>query len=342
VHVIRNDGTPMPGWPKVIRPVWSSPALADLDQDGDFEIIVQEGDPGSQGNRMWVWHHDGSAMAGWPVVIAQEGQSSRCSPAVADLDADGTLEIITLTGDGLLHIFTPAGMDLAGWATGAVQPISSPAVIDLDGDDEQEIVFSYWLAQEQFVTAFHPDGTLFGGFPTSIFFPTDLNSHASAHVADADDDEDLDLVVAGSSQSQGRLWVLAIGSSTTGPDTHEDWPKIRRDMENTGCFPPGEKTAVMSPPATGALSLRVAPNPVRDGEPVMVWAPGGAAGRIRLCDASGRTLGAKSLPEGLAPHRISWGGFKGSGEKAASGVYFLSFEPASGGRAASARLVVHR
>jgi len=344
VHVIRDDGTPMEGWPKVIRPVWSSPAVADLDQDGDLEIIVQEGDPGSQGNRMWVWHDDGTTMAGWPVVIAADGQSSRCSPAVADLDDDGVLEIVTLTGDGLLHIFTPQGIDLAGWATGGVQPISSPAVIDVDGDDVEEIFLTYWLANQQFVAGFHPDGSPVGGFPIIIFNSTDLNSHASVHVADADADGDLELAVAGSSMSQGRVWVLGVDSSIYGPDTHEDWPKIRRDAENTGCFPSSMTAAVTSPasaPKAGVLG--VAPNPALSGGRVALWTPGGAAGRLRVRDASGRTLAVRSLGGGMTPELVSLRGLAGGGESLASAVYFLSFEPEHGGRsAAKARLVVRR
>jgi len=126
VHAIRADGTAMPGWPKVIKPVFSSPALADLDSDGDLEIIAQEGDPGAQGYRLWVWHHDGTVFPGWPRNIAAEGSSSRSNPAVADLEDDGVLEIVTVTSDGMLHIIHPDGAELpaipATWAESSRSP----------------------------------------------------------------------------------------------------------------------------------------------------------------------------------------------------------------------------
>ncbi len=340
VHVILANGMPMPGWPKVINPVLSSPAVADLDHDGDLEIIVQEGDPGTQGNRMWVWHHNGTVLSGWPRVIAANGNSSRCSPAVADLDDDGTLDIVTVTGDGLMHIFTPDAVEHAGWATGGVQPIASPAVVDVDGDGIEEVFLSYWLAQQQFVAGWHPNGSLLPGFPALIFSPTDLNSHASPHVADPDASGDFELAIAGSSQSQGRVWVIGINPSVVGPNTRGDWPKIRRDLENTGCFAGGTPLAV-GPAAAPAFGLRVFPNPVAAGGRLQVWTPAGESGRLIVRDVQGRTLSSRALGAGVAPELLSVSLLVGAREPA-SGVYFLSFEPESGNRASSSRFVIRR
>ena len=342
VHAIRADGIALPGWPKVILPVWSSPALADLDANGDLEIIAQEGDPGSQGYRMWVWHHDGTVVAGWPRAIAANGQSSRSSPAVGDLDDDGDLEIVTATSDGRLHVLAADGTELPGWprATGGVQPIASPAVIDMDADGAEEMFLTYWLANAQYVAGWHLDGTMLTGFPKLIMAGTDMNSHSSVHLADAEGDGDLELAVSGTSFNQGRIMVLAVDASSYDPLTsRRDWPKMRRDMENTGVYAAGGTTAVAAAPVAAASGLTVMPNPAPAGRTVQIAT--GVAGSLHVYDVQGKCRGRAALGGGKS--LLTLGG-PGSllGQNTAPGVYFLRFTPE--GRATRdasiARLVV--
>lgn len=80
--------------------VWSSPALADLNGDGRPEIIIG-GDSSApnwyrmpNGGVLWVIAGDGRILAQRPF-----DQAIYASPAIADLDNDGVLEIVTGTGD---------------------------------------------------------------------------------------------------------------------------------------------------------------------------------------------------------------------------------------------------
>lgn len=58
----------MPGWPKSIgtNPNYgpSGINLADINKDGDLEIIV-----GSMNNQVYVWDYQGNPLSGWPVTI---------------------------------------------------------------------------------------------------------------------------------------------------------------------------------------------------------------------------------------------------------------------------------
>ncbi len=340
VHAVAADGTALPGWPKVILPVWSSPALADLDANGDLEIIAQEGDPGSQGYRMWVWHHDGTVVSGWPRAIAADGQSSRSSPAVGDLDRDGDLEIATATSDGRLHVLAANGIELPGWprATGGVQPIASPSVIDMNADGAEEIFLTYWLANAQYIAGWDLEGNVLGGFPKLLLAGTDMNSHSSVHVADVEGDGDLELTVSGASFAAGRILVLAVDGSVYDPLTsRHDWPKMRRDMENTGARAAGGTTAVGAAAAPAAVRLAIAPNPVRGGGAVRIAT--GTAGRLAVYDALGRCRGDAALGSGETRLVLDGPGGLLGRQEVGPGVYFLRFLPERG-TTVTARLVI--
>jgi hypothetical protein len=343
VHVIRADGTAMPGWPKVIKPVYSSPALADLDGDGDLEIIVQEGDPGSQGYRLWVWHHTGAVLAGWPRNIAVEGHSSRCNPAVADVDGDGQLEIVTATSDGKLHVLRANNTYLPGFplATGApdYSIISSPSVIDMDEDGQQEIFLTYWLANHQYLSGWRVNATVLAGFPKEIHSSTDLNAHASQHLLDMEGDGDLDLVTAGSSMNGGLLWVFEVNSSSFDPATSAaGWPKPRRDIVNTGCYPPVDPAGVTAVEPRSAWSLRLSPSIVRPGDLLSLQLPAGGSGIVEVWDLMGRRIAARSIAAGEGVASVPTNGLLD--RRAGSGAFLMSWTPERGGPARTARVIV--
>jgi hypothetical protein len=133
VAVFHTDGSLLPGWPKKgAAPFWSSPAVGDLNGDGAPDIVV-----GSNSSRLYAWRADGTELRDGDANASTDGVyfvplgTVISSPAIADLDADGTHEVVFGTSGGRVYALR-AGVPLSGWpflATGLMS--SSPAIGDV-------------------------------------------------------------------------------------------------------------------------------------------------------------------------------------------------------------------
>ena len=104
----RWNGTLLPGFPKqfVEQIIQSSPVVGDIDGDGEPEIVHGTGGfYAGDTPRLYAWELDGSQHGpGWPIDITGIGRV-KGSPALADLDDDGELEVIVTAAKtvGSLH-----------------------------------------------------------------------------------------------------------------------------------------------------------------------------------------------------------------------------------------------
>jgi M6 family metalloprotease-like protein len=121
--------------------VQSPLALADLDGNGTLEIVL------ATTNAMHVLNFSGAEMQGWPYPFRLEPQleaepepgRGMGSPLVADLNGDGSAEVMAHLYGGALLVWSGSGqrlleLEAALPATG----VASPLLADLDGDGQAE------------------------------------------------------------------------------------------------------------------------------------------------------------------------------------------------------------
>ncbi len=130
--------------------VSAGPVLADLDGDGDSEILMALDAESSENDGLYAFQGDGNPM--WQRRYTSAGPIS-----VADFDGDGDVEIALCGyGPGLSRYYTfildHQGQVVAKWKGGSPK---GTAVVDLDGDGKQELVF----CTEEEVTVARANGT---------------------------------------------------------------------------------------------------------------------------------------------------------------------------------------
>jgi hypothetical protein len=98
LYGVNSEGNALTSWPiSTGSGVNSSPVFADLDNDGNVEVIA-----GTEGGSMLAYHLDGTAFPLFPII--NYDVSFTGSPAVVDTDNDGDLEILMGSGGSVVNV----------------------------------------------------------------------------------------------------------------------------------------------------------------------------------------------------------------------------------------------
>lgn len=259
-----------------------APVVGDLNGDRKSEIVVGSYDPNTGTPRgirggLYALDREGKLLPGWPVLVTESFQST---PALADFDGDGSLEIVACGWSSkLIHLIQANGFEHPGWPVAPFpQTIlrASPVIGDVNNDGRPDVVVvssghSVYVASsgDQLavggVDAYGGDGLPIDLNPSPNLTRLIMESSggsvrlkaAPATLTDIDSNGKLDIVavsiddrayapVAPISTAKSRysiyVWELAA------PFVAENmpWPSLQRGPQHTGYLPPVNQPPVVS------------------------------------------------------------------------------------------------
>ena len=148
VYLLTAAGARVPGWPRPLELTTGngrapSPALAPLRRhlgDPALDVVIC----GANG-KLIAYDPSGATLPGWSSVQLGSGAATEASPAVADLDGDGSLEVLIAAEDRRLYAFHYDGTPVAGFPIETAAELrGTPAIWDVDGNGATDIVIAGW------------------------------------------------------------------------------------------------------------------------------------------------------------------------------------------------------
>ncbi|MEX2392999.1 MAG: FG-GAP-like repeat-containing protein [Actinomycetota bacterium] len=267
LSIWNRKGEPMPNFPKCMdTPIWSSPAVTDIDGNGTLDVVIGTNnylEGGKQvGKENIVRAYDtrtGKLL--WDTSLP-DGTRIFTSPAIGDVGGDGSLDVAvgTIPADNYGEVYLlDARTGKVRWhhqggrrEICACKFMGSPVMADVDGDGKAEVIAT---SQDGGVNAWDEKGSAViddlhapprpGDKPhqkeSFMFF----NSPA---VYDADGDGDNELILAsaisGSDPLRGKVWIVATPGTGKGP-----WPFFKKSADRLSAEGTGKKFTPKEVPA---------------------------------------------------------------------------------------------
>jgi hypothetical protein len=272
LHAFKADGTLMDGFPyypglgRVFS--YSTPVLADLDNDGYLEIICGDHSNINGTGAIHVVNYLGNPLDGWPKIT---GAWIYAPPSVGDINNDGLLDIVAgdqaLSSTPVNKVYAWTGITadtLDGFPIADLWGINSQVILaDIDGDGNIELMFDDNTSVGNY-HGYNHDGTIMEGWPLpvngSTFFINPM-------VVDINLDGIMDISGAGYDEITGNLSVYLWNADVEMDNSLAILPTLQYNTRHSGVY--GD-TLMVGIEEQGGLAdwgiggLEVYPNPASD------------------------------------------------------------------------------
>jgi hypothetical protein len=305
IYAVDNAGNIKEGFPVLSTNRFNvAPVLVDLDLDGDLEIII-----GNDSGLLQVLDHNGQEIISYDV-----GDDIRGGISVADLDNNGSKEILFSGYDDFLHAWNPLdNIEFDGWPIDLMSnSVSEPVTADLDNDGDLEVIAAN---KSGMLFVFHHDGSSFNGFPTSL----NRYIESSPVVGDIDEDGDFEIAIG---TSEG----LHVFDIKTQSGNIISWKLHRGNIDRSGSLgftlvKVNNEAEVM--PSKFSVSKNY-PNPFNPSTSIDIAIPEKRSLTVKVFDLNGRVLNTLINKELYPGHySVDWNGENYLGQSLATGLYII-------------------
>jgi hypothetical protein len=185
-------------------PGGTSLAVADIDRDGDLDLVGAAQNPG---NKVAWWRNDEEPDAEWQRLEIDHPFPVACNVSVADVNGDGWPDVLSTSWTvARLNVWYHSGTDPVEWTEQtiayALRGAHSAVAGDVDGDGDLDVVGTGANDSEVLLLVNR------GGEPVeweSVVVGNDLDGVRYAAFADVDSDGRLDIVAA-AADGQVVMW----------------------------------------------------------------------------------------------------------------------------------------
>jgi subtilisin family serine protease len=306
LHAINStNGLSIAGFPVDLSTgTRNQPAIANLDSDTQPEILI----PTYSNGQLYAINHDGSVL--W---LKNIGSQIKGGAVVADMNGDGTQEVVIVTYAGDVYMTNSSGVSLPGFPVNVGYNVeSTPVVAKFDGSNMCGAVFGDANGR---IHSMRMDGTQSPNFPITL----SGNIKVSAALADMDNDGDMDIVFP----NDAGMYTIDIKRAAT----EYPWPFFMTNLTRSGNnFQTTPVQENITPVITTALAGNY-PNPFNPETSISYSVKTPSHVSLDIYNLKGqkvKTLVQEKKASGN--HSVVWDGTDDNHSPVASGVYFYRMQ----------------